>query len=172
MDGNQPAPARIPEPGEGKRGEEGHLGYLLRQASAASRQALEQALADLGVTQPQFLVMTMVNAYPGSSSADVARLAMLTPQTISVIVANLERDGRLARATGPDHGRIQRMALTDRGRALLAQCRERAQAVEARLASALTPEQERVVRRWLVEVATAGRSAAPPSGAAKGPGDA
>jgi DNA-binding MarR family transcriptional regulator len=170
MDDKYPPPARVPEPGEGKRGEGGHLGYLLRQASAASRQAVEQALADLGVTQPQFLVMTMVNAYPGSSSADVARLAMLTPQTISVIVANLERDGRLTRSVSPEHGRIQRVALTDDGRALLARCRERTQAVEARLAATLTPEQERVVRRWLVEVATAGRSGAGPSADSAEPG--
>lgn len=165
-------PPRIPEAGEGKRGEEGHLGYLLRQASAASRQAIERALADLGVTQPQFLVMTMVNAYPGSSSADVARLAMLTPQTISAIVANLERDGRLARTISPEHGRIQRMALTDDGRALLTRCRERTQAVEARLAATLTPEQERGVRRWLVAVATSERAAARPDDRAAEPGGA
>lgn len=169
MSDKHPRPARIPEPGEGKRGEEGHLGYLLRQASAASRQAIEQALADLGVTQPQFLVMTMVNAYPGSSSADVARLAMLTPQTISVIVANLERDGRLRRETSREHGRIQRMALTDEGVALLARCRERTKAVEARLVSNLTPDQERIVRRWLVEVATAWRPAAFPDDASGEP---
>ncbi len=160
MTGKPPDAPRIPAPGEGKRGEEGYLGYLLRQASAASRQAVEQALADLGVTQPQFLVMTMVNAYPGSSSADVARLAMLTPQTISVIVANLERDGRLVRTVSADHRRIQRMALTEDGRALLARCRDRTQAVEARLASTLTPDQERIVRRWLVEVATTARGGA------------
>src|SRR4051812_9419579 len=87
----------IPQPGEGKRGEEGYVGYLMRQAYSAIRLSLERSIEDLGVTSPQFLVMTMVNAYPGISSADVARLAMLTPQTISLIVANLERGGRLTR---------------------------------------------------------------------------
>ncbi|MBA3377981.1 MAG: MarR family transcriptional regulator, partial [Chloroflexia bacterium] len=109
-------PPQVPMPREGKRGEAGYLGYLLRQASATVRLATERALTDLDVTLPQFLVLTMVNAYPGASSADVARLAMLTPQTISLIVANLERAERLRRTVDPAHGRIQRMELTDEGR--------------------------------------------------------
>ena len=35
---------RPPPPGEGKRGEQGHLAYLLRQAQAATRLTLERAL--------------------------------------------------------------------------------------------------------------------------------
>ena len=118
------------------------------------RQAVERSLADLEVTQPQFLVMTMVHAYPGSSSADVARLAMLTPQTISLIVANLEKAGRLTRTQSPEHGRVQVMALTDGGAALLARCRERTHALEARLSASIPPGLEPAVRRWLVDVAT------------------
>jgi hypothetical protein len=34
--------ARIPAPGEGKRGESGYLAYLLRQASAANRLNMER----------------------------------------------------------------------------------------------------------------------------------
>ena len=118
-------PTPIPEPGEGKRGESGYLGYLLRQASSAVRLGMERLFEDLDVTTPQFLVMTMINAYPGISSADVARLAQLTPQTISLIVANLEKSGRLTRVVSPTHGRIQQMALTEEGKTLLAECRER-----------------------------------------------
>lgn len=147
-------PATIPEPGRGQRGEEGHLAYLLRQAHAAVRLAIERALEDLQVTQPQFLVMTMINAYPGLSSADVARLTMLTPQTISLIVANLERAGRITRSVSPTHGRVQRMELTEEGRDLLARCRERVQPIESRLTAGISPEQEAVIRRWLVDLAT------------------
>jgi DNA-binding MarR family transcriptional regulator len=145
---------RIPAPGEGKRGEEGHLGYLVRQAHSAVRQAVDRALEDLGVTHPQFLVMTMVNAYPGASSADIARLTVLTPQTISLIVANLEKAGRLRRVRSRTHGRIQHVELTGEGKALLARCRERTQQIESRLVENLDPEQERAIRRWLVDIAT------------------
>ena len=95
---NPPAPAlagvRPPPPGQGKRGEQGYLAYLLRQAQAATRLTMERALADLGVTPPQFVVLTMLRAYPGLSGADLARVALLTPQTVGVIIRNLERDRR------------------------------------------------------------------------------
>jgi hypothetical protein len=73
------AGVRPPPPGRGKRGEKGYLAYLLRQAQAATRLTLERALADLGVTPPQFAVLTMLKAYPGLSGADLARVALLTP---------------------------------------------------------------------------------------------
>ena len=38
-----------------------------------------RALDDLGVTGPQFVVLTLVGAYPGLSNADLARLSHLTP---------------------------------------------------------------------------------------------
>lgn len=143
----------VPGPGEGKRGESGHLGYLLRQAGAANRLRMERALADLNVTPPQFVVLTMLGAYPGLSGADLARLALLTPQTVSVIVGNLEKAGHIERAPHPVHGRIQTIALTKQGKALLGQCRERVMVNEARLAAGLSAQEEQLIRRWLVAVA-------------------
>lgn len=149
-------PTPVPKPGEGKRGEKGYLGYLLRQATHANRLQIERALADLAVTAPQFAVLTMVNAYPGCSSADLARLVMQTPQTLSVVVANIERAGWVARSPHPVHGRIQQLALTAEGKALLATCRDRVRKIEAKIAAPLSPEEEAVVRKWLVSVALAG----------------
>jgi DNA-binding MarR family transcriptional regulator len=143
----------VPEAGEGKRGVEGHFGYLLRQASAAQRARTDRALADLGVTTPQFAVLTMLNAYPGISNADTARLSMLTPQTVSVIVANLEKAGWIARRPHEVHGRIQHIDVTDSGRKVLAQCRSRVETVNRRMAAGLTAAEEKIVRRWLVELA-------------------
>ncbi len=151
-----PEDLAIPAAGEGKRGEGGYLTYLLRQASAANRLRMERTLADLGVTLPQFFVLTMLNAYPGASGADVARLALLTPQTVSVIMTNLEKMGAIARQPHPVHGRIQTIVLTDSGQALLAQCKLRANDVDTQLRAGLTPEEELVVRRWLVSLATPG----------------
>ncbi len=147
--------AAIPAPGEGKCGEEGYLGYLLRQAAGAYRLRVERALSDLGVTPPQFATLTMLSAYPGLSNADLARLAVLTPQTVSVIVGNLEKAGALVRKPHAVHGRIQHLDLSESGRALLGKCRERVQKLEKELTVGLAAEEERAVRRWLVGIATA-----------------
>ncbi|TGD87313.1 MarR family transcriptional regulator [Mycolicibacterium sp. CH28] len=146
----------VPSAGVGKRGEEGHLGYLLRQANVAFRSRLERALAEFGVTQPQFAVLTMVDAYPGCSSADLARLSLLTPQTVTVIVANLRRDGLLTATPHPVHGRIRQLALADRGRTVLADCKDIVGALEAKLAAGLSRSEADIVRRWLVQAAVDG----------------
>lgn len=147
---------RLPEPGEGKRGEQGHLGYLLRQAGAALRARMERALSDLEVTPPQFVALTMVAAYPGLSSADLARLSFLTAPTVTVIVVNLKRAGALTSRRHPVHGRIQQLDITETGKALLARCKRRIDALEARLVAPLSPDEERVIRRWLAHVARDG----------------
>jgi len=144
---------QVPRPGEGKRGPQGHLGYLVRQASAVVRQAMDRALADLGVTPPQFAVLTMIVAYPGVSGADLARLAFLTPQTINVIVRNLERAGAIEKSAHAGHGRILQLNATPKGRDLLERCRDRVAAVDTRLAALAGRGEERVVRRWLSAVA-------------------
>ncbi len=147
------AGVRPPPPGRGKRGEKGHLAYLLRQAQAATRLTLERALADLGVTPPQFAVLTMLRAYPGLSGADLARVALLTPQTVGVIIRNLERDGAIRKTPHPVHGRVLQWTLTRRGGALLDKCRRPVKALERRLTDRLTAKAQATVRRWLSKIA-------------------
>jgi DNA-binding MarR family transcriptional regulator len=139
--------------GEGKRGIEGYLGYLLRQAATAYRQRVEKALADLGMTAPQFTVLTMLHAYPGLSGADLARTALVTPQTVSVILANLERAGLITRTPHARHGRILMGALSPAGERLLALARTRVHALDPGLKDDLSALEEAVVRRWLARVA-------------------
>jgi len=152
-----PAPDRAglrpPPPGKGKRGEQGHLTYLLRQAQAATRLTLERRLADLGITPPQFAVLTMLRAYPGLSGADLARVALLTPQTVGVIIRNLERDGAIRKTPHPVHGRVLQWGLTRRGSTLLDECRRPVQALERRLAAGLGAKAQATVRRWLSKIA-------------------
>jgi DNA-binding MarR family transcriptional regulator len=147
------AGVRPPPPGQGKRGEQGHLAYLLRQAQAATRLTLERALADLGVTPPQFAVLTMLRAYPGLSGADLARVALLTPQTVGVIIRNLERSGAIRKTPHPVHGRVLQWTLTRRGSALLDKCRRPVQALERRLMAGLGTNAQTTVRRWLSKIA-------------------
>ncbi|MDI1283654.1 MAG: MarR family transcriptional regulator [Reyranella sp.] len=145
--------ATIPKVGEGKRGPEGHLGYLVRQANVAVRAAMERALADIEATPAQFAVLTMIAAYPGVSGADLARLTFLTPQTINVIVRNLVRGGAIEKTAHAVHGRVLRLTATAKGQALLKRCRARVQEVEGRIAGLAGKDEEKAVRRWLTAVA-------------------
>lgn len=151
----RPAPL-LPDPGEGKRGEAGHLGYLLRQASLAWRARMEHALAEFAVTPPQFAALTMIGAYPGLSSADLARVSLLTPATIAGIVANLKRAGAVTARSHPVHGRVLQLAPTAKGKALLARCKRRVYALEADLSAGMSEADEKAVRRWLARASNRG----------------
>ncbi|MET3600771.1 MarR family winged helix-turn-helix transcriptional regulator [Martelella mangrovi] len=147
--------AALPRAGEGKRGADGYLGYLLRQAAGAYRYRVEAVLHDLQLTQPQFAALTMLAAYPEHSSADLARLALLTPQTMSTIVANLEKAGLVSRRPNARHGRKQHIDLTGKGRAVLAAAKDKAYVLETELLAGMTDDEQTVIRRWLVKVAGA-----------------
>jgi DNA-binding MarR family transcriptional regulator len=135
-------------------GENGDLGALLRQAAAAHRLAEERMLADLGVTPPQLAVLHLLGASPGLLAADIARRLKLTPQTVSLIVANLRRAGFLREEEGAvaSASRARPLALTGQGETILRLGRERVEAASARLAEGMRPKRERALRRWLAGI--------------------
>src|SRR6185312_2720326 len=100
---------RLPVVGEARRGPEGYLTYLLRQANASVRLALDRALAKENMTYPQQSALTMIRAYEAISAADLARLTMLTPQTVNGIVRALETRGAIRKEPDQVNGRILRL---------------------------------------------------------------
>ncbi|MBB4302502.1 DNA-binding MarR family transcriptional regulator [Rhodobium orientis] len=149
-----PIDGPVPAPGEGRRGETGYIGYLLRQAAHAYQTHLSRVLGDLEVTPPQFSVMTMIAAYPGLSNADIARLTFLTPQTVSVIIGNLVKAEIVTRRPHAVHGRIQQLVLTDSGRTLLTAAKRRVNAVEKELTDGVGADEEQRLRQWLASISS------------------
>src|SRR5690349_15612997 len=145
----------LPLVGQGKRGPEGYLTYLLRQANASVRLALDRVLAREDMTYPQQSVLTMIRAYEAISAADLARLTMLTPQTVNGIVRALEKRGAIRKEPDRVHGRILRLIITDEGRALNKRCRALAAPIEAALKARMNATTEPAIRQWLVDVAKA-----------------
>jgi DNA-binding MarR family transcriptional regulator len=143
----------IPKLGEEQRGPSGHIAYLLRQAQAAVRLGLDQALAQTGLTGPQFLVLNLLNAYPEATGAELARLAHLTPQTMNLIIRKLELEQCLTRSESEVHGRKLNLLMTREGKTRLKQCKQLADEVEARILGHLRPKSEQIAREWLTAVA-------------------
>ena|SRR5438477_7015326 len=145
----------VPAAGEGKRGPQGHISYRLRQADGAARSALDSALAEVGLTTPQFLVLNLLDAYPGVSGAQLAGIAQLTPQTVNLIVRKLEREELIGRRQHESHGRALRIELTTAGQRRLRRGKRLADAVEHRIQALLDADAEPKVRRWLAATAVA-----------------
>jgi DNA-binding MarR family transcriptional regulator len=143
----------LPAVGEGKRGAGGHIAYLLRQAQAAVRLAMDADLASLGLTTPQFLVLNLLQAYPDASGAELARISSLTPQTVNLIVRKLELAGLVSRSGHPTHGRVLSLQVTQQGAEMLKKCKALADQTELRILALLDDDAEAAVRRWLSDVA-------------------
>ena len=59
---------------------------------------------------------------PGRSAAELARVALVRPQTINKILAKLYADGVIESRSDPAHGRIKRIFLTKRGAEIVRRC--------------------------------------------------
>jgi DNA-binding MarR family transcriptional regulator len=128
------------------------FGDLLRRAASIHRLRTERSLAEFGVTAGQFAVLSIVIDRPSVSSAEIARIEGLTPQTVSVIVANLMRRGALVRIPHAVHGRIQQIEATIAGLGLFKKCEQRAQQLEERLRREISQLDRPTVRRWLAGI--------------------
>jgi DNA-binding MarR family transcriptional regulator len=99
--------------------------------------------------------MTQIGANPGILAADLARRARLTPQTVSLVIANLRRADLVREEPGaaPSLSRARPLALTPQGESVLRMGRERVEAAGAKLIEGMKPKRERALRRWLAGVA-------------------
>jgi DNA-binding MarR family transcriptional regulator len=129
-----------------------HIYDGLRRASSAQRLATERALARLDITPAQFAVLRIVVGTPGMSGADLARIERLTPPTMSVILANLERNGVLTRRAHPSNKRVQSLEATARGLELYASAVEATATLRARFAAAAPQERRNDIIAWLRKV--------------------
>src|SRR5499427_9802520 len=110
---------------------------------------MDFALRDLGVTTPQYAALTFLEESPGLSSAQLARKAFVTPQTMNRIVANLEAAGLIERDPHPQLGRVLQATLSRRGQKLLAESQRRIAEVEARMVRDLGPAEQRQLANLL-----------------------
>ena len=139
--------------GDGFRGPDGRVGYLLRQANQAFRAAVQSELGPLGLTLPQYSVLSVADAEPGLSGAELARDSMLTPQTTNEIISLLVPAGLLERRQDDGDRRLRRMFVTGAGRDVLSRARPAVHAVERRMTASLSGADLAVLRGWLTDCA-------------------
>jgi len=145
--------------GEGFRGPDGRAGYLLRQAHQAFRAAAQAELGPVGLTLPQYSVLSVADAEPGLSGAELARESMLTPQTTNEIISLLAAAGLLERRPDARDRRLRRMFVTETGRDLLSLARSAVHAVERRMTCSFSDADLARLRGWLTDCA---RNLTPP----------
>ena len=118
------------------------LGYLLKEASSALRQAMEAVLRPLDMTVTHYSCLELLAQRPGLSNSELARGAFVTRQSMNVLLQHLESSGHVTRATEAPVGKALPTRLTPRGRRSLARATAAVRAVELRMVADLSPTEQ------------------------------
>ena len=144
MSADLTTPQPRPEP-------EANLGYLFRLGYQSFRALLEDELDDLGLSAPEYGILSVFENRPELSTSELARIAQVTRQTMHTAVLRLETAGLLERRAR--NQRVVLVRLTQRGRRTLEAATGRTRAVEHTVLAGLGRNDERAVRSWLANVA-------------------
>ncbi|MGW1065239.1 MarR family winged helix-turn-helix transcriptional regulator [Streptomyces aureus] len=124
--------------------------YLLKRTELAVRARLEELLKPAGITALQYTALTVLERHDGISAAQLARDSFVTAQSMADMVRALEGRGLIRREPNPANRRERLIALTEQGRALLAEYAEPARHLEERMVAGLSDEEVGVLREALV----------------------
>lgn len=108
------------------------LCFSVYSTEHAFSQLYRPLLAELGLTYPQYLVMTLLWARDGRTVRELGRALHLQSNTLTPLLKRLETLGLLSRRRDSDDERVVRVALMAGGRAL----REKARDIPACVAEA------------------------------------
>jgi DNA-binding MarR family transcriptional regulator len=131
--------------------------YLVKRLETEAAHALDMALSDYDITSGQYLILSLVSREGGRSSAELARRAFVTPQSMNEVIAALETKGYIRRTENPDNRRILQVGLTREGRRLLAACDKTVDRAEAAFLSVLPPRKLAEFRATMERLLAAAR---------------
>ena len=123
--------------------------YLVGRLNQGVRRELQQRLSPHGLSVPQFTVLSVLKSRPGLSNAQLARRSLITPQSMNVIVAELEERDLVERRVDPAHNRILQTRLTAKGRGMVRRVAPIAQALQAELLQDVPDHERDIVVRGL-----------------------
>jgi DNA-binding MarR family transcriptional regulator len=131
-------------------GREPTLLYLVGRMDRVVRRAMGNVLTAHGLSVNQFATLSVLDRRSGLSNAQLARRALVSPQSMNEVLLALEQRGLVRRRAHPDHGRILQARLTAKGRGLLARCDAEVHQVEARMVSGLSDYEQAALRDALL----------------------
>ncbi|WP_240330416.1 MarR family transcriptional regulator [Streptomyces sp. CB09001] len=116
---------------------ERRIGDHIKRVEQELTSTKHAALRPLKVNVPQYTVLRALQQEPGLSGAALARRSMVTPQTMSSVLSNLEGRGLVERQPHPIHQHILEARLTRSGHALVRRADDVVRDLEELLASRL-----------------------------------
>lgn len=123
------------------------VGYVLKQAQAALRAAMDAVLRPLELTVPQYACLELLGRRPGLSSSELARGGFVSRQAMNQVLRGLQERGLLQRPATADRGRALATELTPDGQRVLRVASVAVADVERRMLAPLSrPRQRRLLQ--------------------------
>lgn len=134
------------------------LSVLSNRVSGAIARQYSQAF---GLSIPEWRVMAVLGGTPGLSAREVAGRTAMDKVQVSRAVASLMRAKRVARAGDSNDGRVTRLSLTAKGRAIYDEIVPLALHLEELFLSALDPDERRTFERLMIKLSRQARLLGP-----------
>jgi DNA-binding MarR family transcriptional regulator len=135
--------------------------YLIGRLDRIVRRALDERLREFGLTALGYTALTVLEARPGLSNAQLARRSFMTPQGMNQVIDALVDKGLVRRIPSPHNRRIRCIELTEHGAWVVDQCSERVHQYEQSLLETIDPQERDQLNRLLRVIVDANRR--PPS---------
>lgn len=129
------------------------LSFHLKRAEQALSARKFVGIKELDLTYPQCTALGFLTGGVAKSCTQLAREALVTSQTMTGIMKNLEIKGLVERHASPDHGRVMLFSLTPAGAERAAAARAYAEGVEHGLCEAMSQEDYAQLAKLLDRVA-------------------
>jgi DNA-binding MarR family transcriptional regulator len=148
---------------EFKGDESPSLIYVIGRVNQGIERRLRAQLKAAGLSIQEYTALSVLATRPALSNAQLARRAMVTPQSMIEILAKLEQRALITRETDASHALIRRAQLTEAGRELLGRGQPAADAVERELLDHI-PQADRAATSRALRRAMDGFSESHPAG--------
>ncbi len=95
------------------------LGFLIGDVSRLLRRSFDDRARGIGVTRPQWRMLSTLKRHEGSNQGALADLMEVEPITLCRMVDRLEETGLVERRANPADRRAWQLYVTDKGHALM-----------------------------------------------------
>ncbi len=145
-----------------------NIGTLMAQVARLLRRQFDERARGIGVTRPQWQVLSLLKIHAGSNQGALAEMLEVEPITLGRMIDRLQEAELVERRADPADRRAWRIHLTDKGEALLDQLRPLgsqtlnaalegvSEADQARFISVLARVRTNLSRNAVLEVAAHG----------------
>jgi DNA-binding MarR family transcriptional regulator len=130
------------------------LGYLIKEVQQELRKKMDKSLSEIELTTPQYAVLVFLKENPGISNAELARRSFVTPQTMNLIVQNLESRSIVTRKNSKTNGKVLQSSTTLKGKLLLEKADKLVNVIQDDIFGKLTPEEMLLLSSLLSKLKT------------------